>query len=88
VKKLRRGEVANGDATLLYLRMLAILRRRGFEKPAWLTPVEFVRVLPTDTAVVVQDLTLAYNDLRFGGNREAAQHMMMLLDRLEKQPRT
>jgi hypothetical protein len=87
VKQLRRGEVAAGDATLLYLRMLAILRRRGIEKPAWLTPVEFVRVLPKDTAVLVQDLTFAYNDLRFGGNRQAAQHMMTLLDRLEKQPR-
>jgi transglutaminase-like putative cysteine protease len=87
VKKLRRGEVAAGDATLLYLRMLSILRRRGIEKPAWLTPVEFVRVLPTDTALLVEDLTLAYNDLRFGGNQASAQQMMMMLDRLEKQPR-
>ena len=88
VKKLRRGEVVAGDGTLLYLRMLTILRRRGIEKPAWLTPVEFVRVLPSETAVLVQDLTLAYNDLRFGGNRDAAQYMMLLLDRLERQPRT
>jgi hypothetical protein len=87
VKKLRRGDVAAGDATLLYLRMLSILRRRGIEKPAWLTPVEFVRVLPTDTALLVEDLTLAYNDLRFGGNQASAQQMMMMLDRLEKQPR-
>jgi transglutaminase-like putative cysteine protease len=88
VQKLRRGEVGASDATLLYLRMLAILRRRGVEKPAWLTPSEFVRVLPGETALLVEDLTAAYNDLRFGGDRSAAQRMMQLLDRLERQPQT
>lgn len=86
VQKLRRGDAAASDATLLYLRMLAILRKRGVEKPAWLTPSEFVRVLPGETALLVEDLTDAYNDLRFGGDRSAAQRMMQLLERLERHP--
>ncbi|MGH9663745.1 MAG: DUF3488 and transglutaminase-like domain-containing protein, partial [Bryobacteraceae bacterium] len=85
VRKVQRGEVTAGDATLLYARMLTLLKRRGLEKPAWLTPFEFARVVPApDLALLVGDLTLAYNDLRFGGNPEAAGRMMFLLERLER----
>ncbi|HLJ13488.1 MAG TPA: DUF3488 and transglutaminase-like domain-containing protein [Bryobacteraceae bacterium] len=85
VRKVQHGEATPNDATLLYNRMLALLKRRGIEKPAWLTPFEFARVLPApELALVVDDLTSAYNDLRFGGNREAASRIMILLKRLEK----
>ncbi len=59
-------------------------KKRGFKKPPWLTPSEFARVLPaSETAVLVDDLTTAYNEFRFGGKRDAAPRMIRLLDLLE-----
>jgi protein-glutamine gamma-glutamyltransferase len=84
VIRARRGEGEASDATLLYQRMLELLQKRGFQKPPWLTPSEFARVLPaSETAVLVDDLTAAYNEFRFGGRRDAAPRMLRLLDRLE-----
>jgi protein-glutamine gamma-glutamyltransferase len=84
VLRVRRGQGRASDATLLYQRMLATLARRGFQKPPWLTPSEFARVLPaSEMAVLVDDLTTAYNQLRFGGQRDAAPRLMRMLDRLE-----
>ena len=84
VQRVRRGEGQASDATLLYQRMLAVLARRGFQKPAWITPSEFARVLPaSELAVLVDDLTAAYNELRFGGHRDAAPRLIRMLDRLE-----
>jgi hypothetical protein len=85
VQKVRRGEAQASDATILYGRMLALLRRRGFERPAWLTPGEFADQLPPSaTADMVRRLTAAYNELRFGGNLEAAPVITSLLDQLER----
>ena len=84
VMRFRRGEGHAADATLLYQRMLALLARRGFQKPSWLTPSEFARVLPpSEMAVLVEDLTAAYNELRFGGQPDAAPRLIRMLDRLE-----
>jgi transglutaminase-like putative cysteine protease len=84
VLKVQRGEAEASDATLLYQRMLKVLKRRGVEKPVWLTPCEFARVIEEpEVAVLVEDLTSAYNQLRFGGRAEAAGQMMVLLERLE-----
>ncbi|HEX4594961.1 MAG TPA: transglutaminase domain-containing protein, partial [Bryobacteraceae bacterium] len=84
VLKVQRGEAEASDATLLYYRMLKVLKRRGIEKPAWLTPCEFAGVLEErEVALLVEDLTAAYNELRFGGKAEAAGRMMVLLERLE-----
>ena len=84
VQKVQRGEAQASDATLLYQRMLKVLRRRGIEKPAWLTPCEFARVVQEpELSVLVEDLTDAYNQLRFGGDAQAARQMMTLLKRLE-----
>jgi transglutaminase-like putative cysteine protease len=85
--KVQRGEAEASDATLLYQRMLKVLKRRGVEKPMWLTPCEFARVLEEpEVAVLVEDLTSAYNELRFGGRAEAAGRMVVLLERLEAVP--
>lgn len=85
VRKVQRGQAHSSDATLLYARMLANLKRRGLEKPPWLTPAEFVRVLPpSETTLLVEQFTVAYNDLRFGGRREAAPRMLSLLEELER----
>jgi transglutaminase-like putative cysteine protease len=84
VLKVQRGEVEASDATMLYQRMLKVLHKRGIEKPPWVTPFEFARVLQEPSiAVLVMDLTAAYNELRFGGNLEAAGRMVTLLERLE-----
>jgi hypothetical protein len=82
--KVQRGQGHPSDATLLYQRMLKALRRRGIEKPAWLTPCEFARVLQEpELSLLVDDFTSAYNELRFGGNAEAAGRIFVLLERLE-----
>jgi transglutaminase-like putative cysteine protease len=84
VLKVQRGQGEASDATLLYQRMLRVLHRRGIEKPAWLTPFEFARVLQEpELALLVEDLTAAYNELRFGGNPEAAGRILGLLEKLE-----
>ena len=46
VERVRRGEASVADATVLYLRMLRILKRRGYQKPPWFTPAEFAASLP------------------------------------------
>jgi protein-glutamine gamma-glutamyltransferase len=85
VRRLVRGEGRASDATLLYQRMLRALERRGIQKPPWLTPTEFARVLPaSDLTPLVDDLTGAYNEFRFGGRRDAAPRMVRLLEQLEK----
>lgn len=85
VRRLKRGEGQASDATLLYQRMLGLLERRGIQKPPWLTPSEFARVVPSsELSPLVEDLTSAYVEFRFGGKREAAPRMVQLLDQLEK----
>jgi protein-glutamine gamma-glutamyltransferase len=82
--KVQRGEARASDATLLYQRLLAVLKRRGIEKPLWLTPFEFAHVLQEpELSLLVEDLTTAYNELRFGGRAEAAPRLIQLLERLE-----
>jgi len=87
VLKVQRGEAQASDATLLYQRMLTVLTKRGIEKPLWLTPFEFARVLQEpELARLVEDLTSAYNELRFGGQAEAAGRIVQLLEQLEAVP--
>ncbi len=84
LRRAQRGEAEASDATLLYERMLLLLRRRGFEKPAWLTPQEFAGLLPaSELALLVEDMTSAYNQVRFGGQGDAAPRMARLLRRIE-----
>jgi len=85
VRRVRRGQADVGDATMLYRRMLHILKRQGYQKPAWFTPVEFAGSLPRGPmAAAVAEFTSAYNALRFGGRTEAASRLSLLLDELEK----
>jgi hypothetical protein len=85
VQRLRRGEAQGADATLLYERMLRVLKRHGFQKPAWFTPVEFARSLVgTPLGAAVVEFTSAYNALRFGGRTEVAPRLSALLDQLER----
>ncbi len=83
VERARRGQASMADATLLYERMLAVLEKRGYEKPAWFTPAEFARSLHrSPVAATVAEFTTAYNALRFGGHTEVAPRLSMLLDDL------
>jgi transglutaminase-like putative cysteine protease len=87
VWRLRRGQVSVADATLLYRRVLKLLKRRGYEKPAWLTPYEFACSLPpSETGMLVLQFTSAYNALRFGGQADAAVRLSALLEELEGRP--
>jgi protein-glutamine gamma-glutamyltransferase len=84
VRKAQSGDAQASDAALLYERMLRALERHGLQKPPWLTPLEFARVLPSsELAMLVEDLTGAYNEFRFGGRRDAAPRMVRLLRRIE-----
>ena len=88
VQRVRRGEASVADATLLYERMLHLLKRRGYHKPVWFTPAEFARSLPrTSLGTAVSEFTVTYNALRFGGCIEAAPRLSILLDELERQER-
>jgi transglutaminase-like putative cysteine protease len=85
VERVRRGEASVADATLLYRRMLHILKRRGFQKPVWFTPAEFAASLPrSPLGEAVSEFTGTYNALRFGGHAEAASKLSILLDRMER----
>jgi hypothetical protein len=84
VRRLSRGQIGASDAALLYARMLDILRRRGFEKPGWLTPSEFARILPpSPMSSVVQNITTLYNELRYAQRTDAGIRMIELLKELE-----
>jgi hypothetical protein len=85
VERVRRGQASVADATLLYERMLHVLKRRGYQKPAWFTPAEFAASLPANQfGTAVAEFTTTYNALRFGGHTEMAHRLSVLLDELEQ----
>ena len=83
VARARQGQASTDDAALLYLRMLDLLRRRGYQKPAWFTPREFAETLPPELRPLVTQFTVSYNAVRFGADPQAAPQLSELLDRLE-----
>jgi transglutaminase-like putative cysteine protease len=88
VRLVRLGQASVGDATLLYQRMLHIVRRRGYQKPAWFTPAEFAASLPRPgLGSAVAEFTATYNEWRFGGHSNVAPRLSHLLDELERQER-
>ena len=87
LRQAARGEAQPSDATLLYERMLSVLKKRGFQRLAWQTPAEFAGVLPASTlASLVKEFTRAYNELRFGGQPSAAARLAVLLARIREAP--
>lgn len=82
-RKIGRGQATAADATLLYARMLRLMKRRGYQKPPWFTPREFAANLPDSrAAATVAEFTNAYNALRFGGDAQAATRLGKLLEEL------
>ena len=87
VRRVRQGKGEKTDATILYEEMLAVLRTRGLQKPSWLTPNEFVRVLPASpVSRLVSEATGAYNELRFGGRAGAAARFLHALEQIRNSP--
>ncbi len=85
VERARKGRAGVDDATVLYQRMLHILKRRGYQKPPWYTPLEFANSLPSGPmCAAVAEFTAAYNALRFGNRAAAAPRLSALLDQLER----
>jgi protein-glutamine gamma-glutamyltransferase len=85
VQAARRGHASVGDATLLYQKMLQIVKRHGYQKPAWFTPAEFAASLPAGwLGTTVGEFTAAYNALRFGGRTDVAPRLFLLLEELSR----
>jgi hypothetical protein len=78
----REGGTAS-DAGILYRRMLETLHRRGFEKPGFFTPSEFVKQLPAAEGELVGRFTSLYNEVRFGGNAAGNAELVELLRTIE-----
>lgn len=83
IRNIKRGRAAPGDAALLYERMLHAMARRGFEKPAWFTPTEFVGTLPEGERAPVAEFTATYNDVRFGGHPTRLPKLAEMLETIE-----
>ncbi len=59
----------------LYTSDSRLLAKRGIQKPPWLTPVEFARVLTSPhLSALAEEATSAYNELRFGGTRRCSAY--------------
>jgi hypothetical protein len=83
LRRIAREGGSSTDAGILYRRMLITLERRGFEKPDWFTPSEFVRELPAREGELVGRFTEVYNEVRFGGNAAGNAELIELLSRVE-----
>jgi hypothetical protein len=87
LRRVMQGMAESPDASLLYTRLLRLLARRGWSKPACLTPLEFARGLPpSPLSSLVAEFTHAYNELRFGSQASAALRMAVLLDEISLAP--
>jgi hypothetical protein len=84
--KLRPGrETPPRSPVLFYERLIGLLARRGVERDAHLTPLEFAGDLDLEPALTI---TRAYNRVRFGGQQLSAaelQEIETTLARLERE---
>ncbi len=84
VRRALLGAARRSDAALLYQRMLRILHRRGIERPAWLTPLEFASsVRDPALADLTREVAAAYNQFRYGGEPRGAAKMAELIEQIE-----
>ena len=87
--RARRGQAGMADATVLYRRMLDIVARRGYHRPAWFTPAEFAASLPPGPlGLAVGEFTASYNALRFGASADAAPRLSALLDEIAQKAKS
>ncbi len=87
VWKFGRRELALSprQATLTYQRLLKTLRKKGYRKPASLTPWEFAQsLLGTRLEAGVWEFTRLYNLLRFGQSQVPIARLRQLLDEIKR----
>ncbi len=83
VRRIRPDRARPADAAILYEHMLRIMKRRGYQKPAWFTPCEFAATIKQGAPDgVVVEFTECYNALRYGGDAAAAERMKQILQDL------
>jgi hypothetical protein len=64
--------------------MLQSLKRRGMEKPPWLTAAEFAGHIPhASLRGMVEAITVEYHALRYGHRKAAGPRMLALIEELE-----
>ncbi|MFQ5777367.1 MAG: DUF3488 and DUF4129 domain-containing transglutaminase family protein [Terriglobia bacterium] len=85
---LRRGGAQSlraDHAAVLYQRLVAILRRKGYRKRPAQTPLEFAASLPpAELASNVEEFTHVYNRLRFGHVASAPGRLAELLHAVQQ----
>jgi hypothetical protein len=79
VRRIRAGRATPDDAAILYEHMLRIMKKRGYEKPAWFTPREFAATVRQSE---LDEFTESYNSLRYGHDAEAAERMKQILQEM------
>jgi hypothetical protein len=79
VRRIRGGRAKPGDAAILYEHMLRVMKKRGYQKPAWFTPREFAATVRQGA---LDEFTESYNALRYGGDTSAAERMKRILQEL------
>ena len=60
------------SVVVFYERLMQLLEQRGFQRDAYLTPLEFAGATNLDTAM---EVTRAYNRVRFGGQQLSTSEM-------------
>ena len=85
--RIARGAGSPADIARIYLQMEQALATRGYERPAWFTPAEFVGQLPPGEREPVAQFTAVYNSVRFGGATQHAPELATLLRQVERGPR-
>jgi hypothetical protein len=72
-------------ATIWYERTLRLLQRRGWHKPAELTPAEFVHsISDADLRSMVQHFTFVYEQARFGKSSADAEQLPAIYQQLSR----
>jgi transglutaminase-like putative cysteine protease len=79
VQRVRAATARPADAAILYDHMLRIMKKRGFEKPAWFTPREFAATVRHRE---LDEFTESYHALRYGGDPAAADRMKEILQQM------
>ena len=86
--RIRPGQIAPTSTVLFYEQLTELLARRGMERDAHLTPLEFAGTLDFQPALAI---TRAYNRVRFGGQPLSATELREIdqtLKQLESEDRT
>lgn len=81
----REGKLQAELAAFEYRQMLHLLERRGWRKPASLTPLEFAASIPApEFAGPVAELTEIYQSARFGAHPADARRVTWLLNTIKQ----